>query len=677
MNAQARILKAHPLLSLLPRAVFNELIAHATTTEFSKGSVIYRENKPCEGIFLLLSGRCERFQTLSNGREKVLNILGPGDVFGDHDLLYIGHNDCSVRVLTKGLVLRVNGAELRKFLTEKIKANGNNPAAERFFQEPAASILPPQFGRVVALASLAASVPDELILENLAQTLHSATGESVLVADFVSTGDALLLRDWPQIQRWLSSGEFWEKHLHPGNKGFNRMAFRISGDAAERSYIAPLLSQLGRRFRYVLLHLESDAIPLPPIVECIVESDVTYLLLEQSHENLRRCDILTREVHSHVKSDCIDFRPVVYVAEGTRSREFFEKVQAIGAARHVEGSLPNGFSRQIHCLDEVAGSFSEDIRRLAREIGRCRVGLALSAGAARGLSHVGVIQVLEENGIEIDAIAGSSMGAYVASLYAYGCNGAHLEKLAREMESRRVLWRLLDICFPPRRGFVHGRALRNHLKKTIGGAHFCDMVRPLRIVATHLDFLERVVFSFGEVAEAVHASSAIPGICVPLRINGETYIDGGLVDPLPVDVLQEMGIEKIIAVNTFAPPEQRRYWLQKQREEIERARRAESAVPKLVSQQLNYFERGNILDVIMRGIMGAQIRTAEDACSMADVVLRPIGFDTHAHEFSNPGKYIALGRKVAEERLEELKALVNEKGMSHEISPHPKMARAA
>src|SRR6266481_8512771 len=99
------------------------------------------------------------------------------------------------------------------------------------------------------------------------------------------------------------------------------------------------------------------------------------------------------------------------------------------------------------------------------------------------------------------------------------------------------------------------------------------MVRPLRVVATNLASLDRSVFSSGEVAQAVHASSAIPGACIPVNIDGELYIDGGIADPLPVDVLQEMGIERIIAVNTIPTPAYLRCRVEMERERASQQRR--------------------------------------------------------------------------------------------------------
>ncbi len=238
------------------------------------------------------------------------------------------------------------------------------------------------------------------------------------------------------------------------------------------------------------------------------------------------------------------------------------------------------------------------------------MGLALSSGGAKGLAHIGVIQVLEENGIEIDCITGASMGAYIGAIWAYGLDGVMLEKTARELEGRWGLMHLLDPVIPPRRGFVRTRRTVARLRKSIGGVHFSELVRPLRVIATHLDTLERVVFSSGDVASAVEASIAIPGVCVPVTLDGETYIDGGISDPLPVDVLAEMGVERIIAVNVIPPPERIRFWLDAERETNGREGRR-TAFGRFLNQHFNYLAHGNILDTMMQAVTGAQTRVAE------------------------------------------------------------------
>lgn len=241
-----------------------------------------------------------------------------------------------------------------------------------------------------------------------------------------------------------------------------------------------------------------------------------------------------------------------------------------------------------------------------------------------------------------------------------------LEKLARELEGRWGLLRVLDPSLPPRRGFLHTRRTAARLRRSIGSAHFSELIRPLRILATHLNTLERVVFSSGEVASAVEASIAIPGVCVPVTLDGETYIDGGIADPLPVDVLEEMGIERIIAVNVIPPPERIRQWLDSRNEPNGRPL-AHSRFGRFFSDHFNYLAHGNILDTMMQAINGAQIRVAEASARQADLVLRPLAGDAEWHDFTHPQKYIALGRAAAEAQLPALKALAGATAYEREI----------
>ena len=291
---------------------------------------------------------------------------------------------------------------------------------------------------------------------------------------------------------------------------------------------------------------------------------------------------------------------------------------------------------------------------MAREIGRCRIGLALSSGGARGLAHIGVIQVLEENGIEIDVVAGSSMGAYVGAHWAYGHDGIACEKIARELENRWGLLHLLDPVIPPRRGFISTHRVARWLRRGIGNIRFIELARPLRVVATDFETLGRVVFSTGEVAQAVEASIAIPGICVPVYLNGRTLMDGGIADPLPVGVLSDMGVEHIIAVNTIPTPAHLAMCVDCT---VDAAAPRHRGIAAWFNEQLNYFAHGNLCDILMRANFGGQMRVAEQAGHLADVVLRPWVCDSRWHDFTNPGKYIALGRKAAGEQLAEIKAL--------------------
>ena len=179
-----------------------------------------------------------------------------------------------------------------------------------------------------------------------------------------------------------------------------------------------------------------------------------------------------------------------------------------------------------------------------------RVGLALGGGAARGFAHIGVIQVLEEAGIQVDLVAGTSAGSLVAALYAAGRNGAMLARLALAMDESAIT----DWAFPGR-GLIRGEALARYVREQTGGKPIEQLPLPLGIVATDLDSGQAVLFQRGDVGMAVRASSAVPAIFQPVKIGTREYVDGGLVAPVPVRFARQMGAELVIAVDISSPPD--------------------------------------------------------------------------------------------------------------------------
>jgi len=505
-------------------------------------------------------------------------------------------------------------------------------------------------------------LPGRLIADTVAKHLHCDTRDSVLVIQIDCPETPVSLRDFAAIQSSLN-GEFCFSDSVQDESGVKRLALRMTGDSEEAAFLKPMLEHCGHHFRHVLLYVGAD-VPGQKLFECLSQSDASYVFAEQTSESLYQCDLVFREARIRLNGDVARLKAALCLREGERAQLSAEFSRTMGAPLHcvVHGCpQPTENNGSLGHLSVFEG----DLRRLAREIGRCRLGLALSAGGAKGLAHIGIIQVLEENGIEVDVVAGCSMGAYVAAAWGYGCNGKEMEKLAREVEGRWGVWRLVDPVFPPREGFIRGRAVKRRLQRTIGDIHFSELTRPIRVVATNLYTLDRAVFSSGDVASAVHASIAIPGVCAPVMIDGETYVDGGIADPLPVDVLEEMGVDRIIAVNTIPTPAYMRCCMEMEREQEELHGRRHRFL-KALNRQVNYFAPGNILDIMMRAVHGSQIRVAEEACLHADIVLRPLGMDARWYEFDKPVKYIAIGRRVAEEHLEEIRSLANGRTSAYE-----------
>ena len=183
-----------------------------------------------------------------------------------------------------------------------------------------------------------------------------------------------------------------------------------------------------------------------------------------------------------------------------------------------------------------------------------KIALALGGGAARGFAHIGVIKVLEQHGIVVDMVAGTSAGSVVGALYAAGHDGFALQRLALTMDDGVLAdWSISGIT----RGVLKGELLEAYVNERLKGRTLERLDMPLAVVATDLASGEAVVFRSGNSGIAVHASSAVPGAFKPVRISGRDYVDGGLTHPVPVRAARAMGADIVIAVDVSQNPRNR------------------------------------------------------------------------------------------------------------------------
>jgi NTE family protein len=182
-------------------------------------------------------------------------------------------------------------------------------------------------------------------------------------------------------------------------------------------------------------------------------------------------------------------------------------------------------------------------------VGRKRVGLALGGGGARGMAHVGVIRVLEREGIPIDCIAGTSAGSLVGAVYAAGIRGHRLLEMALQ-----IRWRDIAQLVWPRQGFVSFAKMEAYLTGLLGDLTFADLDLPYAAVTADLATGEQVVLKEGRLAPAVRASCSVPGIVTPVEIDGRVLVDGGVANNLPISVVRDLGADVVIAVGLGAPP---------------------------------------------------------------------------------------------------------------------------
>jgi NTE family protein len=251
---------------------------------------------------------------------------------------------------------------------------------------------------------------------------------------------------------------------------------------------------------------------------------------------------------------------------------------------------------------------------------RPKVALVLGGGAARGFAHAGVIRALERAKIPIDIVVGANTGSLIGAIYADKKNGSDLETLALGLEERDIF----DYNFiNPTQGFARGERLEDFVAKKLSAKEIGELKLPFAAVATDIQNGEIVILQSGSIARAVHASSAIPGIFIPVSYQGKLLVDGGVLDNLPVDVARKMGGDVVIAVDL-----------------------GEGAKAAPVS---NVFE-----NVVMSFYLMAR-QSTEARVKQADVVIRPKLSEVGWIDFSRKKEAFALGVQAAEQALPEIR----------------------
>jgi len=265
-----------------------------------------------------------------------------------------------------------------------------------------------------------------------------------------------------------------------------------------------------------------------------------------------------------------------------------------------------------------------------------KIGLALGSGAARGIAHIGVLQVLEKEGIPVDMIAGTSAGAVVGALYARGLTPGRLKTLATELRWLRLA-PLVDLVLP-RTGLIGGKKIEDWFKSLIGNrVSFSELNIPFACVATDIMTGEEVVVDEGLVIDGVRASISIPGIFTVVKRDDRYLVDGGLVNPVPASILKKMGADYIIAVNVLPDitKRDRGHW-------IDQNKTRGSKEP-------------NVFHILMQSVYIGTHSLTKSCLKNADIAIKPRVAHIGPADFQLAEDCIIQGKLAAQEAIPKIK----------------------
>ncbi len=657
-----------PLFSSLTASEQRLIEKKGRLVEFKRGDLVYEEGAPSEAFYVVISGRFRVFaKSRNDSNGETLFFLYRGDHFGEISLLTGKHHSASVEAKSDGLVFKLEKEDFHRLVEEipAISLHLSRSLGHRITRSDEHK----GHSREVKINALYASAQELDAFRfwlDLSESLSHETNRKVIVVDFTpelypyykETFKVEAIPGFKLGEADPASESDVKACLiqHPSGFFYLHVPF-IEGEVKNEKKISALLTFLTYRYDYLMLRLTRDMNDM--VFQALKQSDMVYVYAIPGSTNLTECAVTIGEFQKTFGFSKNEIRVIIPEDSDPFEVTFEEK----------ERLLDHRIFAMLPAKTDAPERYQSTIRFLTRELAETLVGLALGSGAAFGLAHIGVLRVLEEENIPVDIIAGASIGAVVGALWASGFRAAELEGIAHSVRDKRVaFFKLLgfqDVSIA-HRGFFKGNQVTKYLETYLGNKTFHELKIPVKIIASNLLTSEEVVLEAGRVIDAIRASISIPGILRPFQYKDQYLIDGGVIDPLPVRVLADLGVKKIIGVNVLSGPKDRveRNRLREKKKWSELKDMAKENVFKRMISQFLYktSERSasNIFNVIMNTIQFMEFEIARMSGDEADVLIHPVVLDGHWAEFYSPEKFIKAGEESTRNALPEIKRLLAE-----------------
>ncbi len=649
MDSQIRtdglyFLKRNSLFGPLGEDVLAELVSSLKLVQVEKGDVILRADEPGDSLYLIRNGRVRIAAKANDGQDKAIAYLGRGDAVGELALLTgepqafsaVADTPCEFLTLSKAdfdLILEKHplvGIHLSRALSKRLAVS---------FHPPQDKPKQPQ------LTTLVPALPHEaslLFTINLAVALVEQTRRRVLLLDASArSGDiarALGLHA-PSAQEVL----FREEDLldlkilqklvtvHPSGLEVLSLPPRLLKENLFNA-LPPFLSLLKDHYDFVLALAPVEKDPLSQ--HLLHESDHIYFITWDQANDLAAP--VRTALEENVKGPAMPIRTILLQhpsSTGAAPADFRVPWSELFHQPFRESGTP-------YLPIAEAKSAIVALERIARTLGKLRVGLAMGSGAAYGYTLVGILKVFEREGIPIDMVAGTSMGALLGSFYCAGKTPAEIQDISKTITKHWLRQNIIgDLTFP-HGGFLAGQTLSAFLRSILGNIEFSQLVLPFAAVATDIRSGQEVVIKEGRVADAVRASTSLPIIFRPFLHKGHYLVDGGLVNPVPTSVVANMGADVLISVNLTAKPSIRRG--------VARQKKLFPLAPR----------SPNMSEVFFKMLYTMQYEIAQARVEIAHVVMAPDMRDFLWTEFHRSEDILKVGEASAEEAVTKVKSLL-------------------
>ena len=499
-----RRLRAYRLRAVLPRmfgdlepTLVEEMESYLEWLHLPRGAILFRQDDPESSLYVLLSGRLQAAVRQADGRVEIVGEIAPGETVGEMALFTGEPRSAEVSAVRDSELVKLSAEafqrlaavyprvvmEISRIVIQRLRRNIRR-------QEPSC--------RSTSIALLPAA--KDFPLEEFARSLVQALSASCPVLHLSSS----------RLDRMLAT---------PG------LAQTVPGEANSIRLEAWLNEQ---ETRHEFLFYEADLRPTAWSRRCLRQAD-RILIVARGEDDPRPGELE---------------QALLGGEEATTARSL------LVLTHRQEAALPSGTEAWLEARKVDMHTHLRwrpaDFRRLARLLSGKALGLVLSGGGAKGFAHIGVLQALEEAGVPVDLIGGTSMGAVVATSHAMGIAPRECVGRSKDLFSRHRPFREYTL---PLVSLLASRRLDDLLRELYADNRIEDLWINTFCVSTNLTTAEACVHDRGEVWRAVRASLAIPGMLVPVIAGENLLVDGGMVNNLPVDVMHRLCEGRVLAVN--------------------------------------------------------------------------------------------------------------------------------
>jgi NTE family protein len=652
LETKIDLLATTPLFSSFSRRELSKAAKLFSERSYPKGTTIFREGEEGDTFCVVVSGELEVW---SGGDDpELLNRLGPGEVVGELALLSEGARTATVKATRLVLLLELDRESFNRFLAKNAKVL--------------------QYFSTLLARRLAAAHRGEV--QRRPNTVVAVSASRGLKGkSLVANALAAFLREYAQVEllmvrTWARSGATGQDCAALSLSDAERMPGDQIKSAVQASAGSAVLNVL------VGDEISSDVVRAFDALVNKLDTTFPYIVIDLGARPASLAEY-AREV-ADVSVEIVDRADPGEDSSAPHSPRVFRVMNLANPAskpisiKHcepfvipVDSGLPSepGAAQVSYLRANPRAPASPPLRRLARKILGMTVGLAVGGGAAFGVGHVGLLNVFEDNDIPVDLIAGTSMGSIIAAGYACGISPKKMLEISARIGNKPTTLSALDFTLIGP-GLLAGNRVVAIFEPFLGPIERFDQLRfPCQVVAADIETGERVSIGDGTLIDGCRASCSVPLLWVPVRQRGRVLVDGALVNPVPAEVVREMGADLCIAVNAVPAPEKgvtnalTRMW-----------RRVNTLNPLSYLGESRHLP--NTMDVFMNTLQILQHELGKFKAISADVIITPNLNEFTWVEFYKTEGLIERGAEAAEKALPQIKRLLAERRAEAVLGAH-------